>query len=49
MVVKFESISNKEFSGKYVRLDPTYFILKEELKKMQEVDFLECRTLEEHN
>ena len=40
MAIKIESISSKEFSGKYVRLDPTYFILKEELKKMQEVNFL---------
>ena len=49
MAIKTESIDNKEFKGKHIRLDPTYYILKEEIKKMQKVDFLECKKLNEHN
>ena len=49
MAIKTESVNNKEFKGKHIRLDPTYYILKEEIKKMQKVDFLECKTLDEHN
>lgn len=49
MAIKTESVNNKGFKGKHIRLDPTYYILKEEIKKMQKVDFLECKTLDEHN
>ena len=33
MTIKTESIENKGFEGKHARLDPTYYILKEEIKK----------------
>ena len=38
MTIKTESIENKGFKGKHARLDPTYYILKEEIRKMQKVD-----------
>ena len=46
MPIQQESIKSELISKKLSRLDPTYYILKEQLKRMQKASFLKNDTLE---